>query len=381
MVDLVLLLEAAQDGHRVLDGRFGDEDRLEATGQGRVLLDVLAVFIQRGGADAVQLAARQGGLQEVGGVHGSVALAGADQGVHLVDEQDDAALGGGHLVEHGFQPLLELAAIFRPGDQGAHVERQHLLVLQAFGHVAVDDPQCESFDDGGLADAGLADQDGVVLGAAGQDLDGTADFLVTADDRVDLAVARGLGQVAGVAFQGVEAVLGRRAVGGLALADGGDGFIEFLGGDAGGFQRLGGGPALPGDGGQQALGGDEGVAGGLGGRLGGAEHAGGVAVEIELARAALDLGPLLQQALGDQLHGGGVAAGLVDQLAGQAVALLEQHLQEMLGRELLVPPGERQRLGGLDGLFGAVGIEVEIHGGGPLARRDSIKTPFCEATP
>uniref|UniRef100_A0A0N4ZZD3 NDK domain-containing protein n=1 Tax=Parastrongyloides trichosuri TaxID=131310 RepID=A0A0N4ZZD3_PARTI len=273
VVDLVLLLEAAQDRHRVLDGGFGDEDRLEATGQGRVLFDVLAVFIQRGGADTVQLAARQGGLEQVGGVHRAVALARPDQGVHLVDEEDDLALSGGDLVQHGLQPLLELAAVFGPGDQGAHVERQHLLVLQAFRHVAVDDPQCESFDDGGLADAGLADQDRVVLGAAGQHLDGAADLLVAADDGVDLAVARRLGQVAGIAFQGVEAVLGARAVGGLALADFGHGFVELLGRDPGGFQRLGGGPALLGDGGQQAFGGDEGVARLLGGLFGGAEDA------------------------------------------------------------------------------------------------------------
>ncbi|MNQ62341.1 hypothetical protein D3C85_766830 [compost metagenome] len=362
VVDLVLLFQAAQDRHRVLDGGLRHEDRLEATGQGRVLLDVLAVFIQRGGADAVQLAARQSGLQEVGGVHGPVALAGADQGVHLVDEEDDAALGLGHLVQHGLQPLLELAAVFGARDQGAHVQRQDLLVLQAFGHVAVDDAQGQTFDDGGLADAGFADQDGVVLGATGQDLDGAADLLVAADDGVDLAVARGLGQVAGVAFQGVVAVLGAGAVGGLALAHLGDGFIQLLGRDAGGFQRLGGGPALLGDGGQQAFGRDEGVAGLFRGLLGGAEDAGGVAVQIELARAALDLGPLLQQAFGDEFDGGRVAAGLVDQLAGQTVAFLQQHLQQVLGRELLVPPGERQRLGGLDGLFGAVGIEVEIHG-------------------
>ena len=40
----------------------------------------------------------------------------------------------------------------------------------------------------------------------------------------------------------------------------------------------------------------------------------------------------------------------------------QQHLQQMLGRELLMAAGQRQRLGGLNGLFGAVGIEVEIHG-------------------
>jgi hypothetical protein len=42
-----------------------------------------------------------------------------------------------------------------------------LLVVQAFGHVAVDDPLRQSFDDCGLADAGIADQHRIVLGTAG----------------------------------------------------------------------------------------------------------------------------------------------------------------------------------------------------------------------
>ena len=75
-----------------------DEDRLEAPRQRGVLLDVLLVFVERGGADAMQFAARQRRLEQIGGVHGAVGLAGADQRVHLVDEQDDAAVRGRHLV-------------------------------------------------------------------------------------------------------------------------------------------------------------------------------------------------------------------------------------------------------------------------------------------
>ena len=281
--------------------------------------------------------------------------------MHLVDEQDDAALGRGDLGEDRLQTLLELAAIFGAGDQGAHVQGHDGLVAQALGHVAVDDAQGESFDDGGLADAGLADQDGVVLGAAGEDLDGAADLLVAADDRVDLAVARGQGQVAGIAFEGVIGVLSPGAVGGLALADLGDGGIEGGGGGTDGFQDFGRDPALTGDGAEQAFGGDEGVAGLLRGFLGRGEDAGGVAVEIDLAVAAGDLGALLQGGFGRGLGLCGVAGGGGDQIAGEAVALLEQHLEQVFGRELLMPPGEGQRLGGLDGLFGAVGVEVEIH--------------------
>ena len=64
------------------------------------------------------------------------------------------------------------------------------LLLQAFRHFAVDDALREAFDDRGLADAGLADQHGVVLRAPLQHLDRAADFLVAADHRIELAAAR-----------------------------------------------------------------------------------------------------------------------------------------------------------------------------------------------
>ena len=133
MVLLVLVLQAAQDRDGVLDGRLVDEHRLEAPRQRRVLLDVLAVFVERGRADAMQLAARERGLEQVGRIHRAVGLAGADERVHLVDEQDDAAARRRHLLQHGLEPLLELAAIFRAGDQRAHVEREQLLVFRLSG--------------------------------------------------------------------------------------------------------------------------------------------------------------------------------------------------------------------------------------------------------
>ena len=125
---LVFVLQAAQNRNRILDRRFGDEDRLETAGERRVLLHVLLVFVERGGADAVQLAARQRRLEQIGGVHGAVGFAGADQRVHLVDEQNDAAVRGSHLVQHRLQPLLEFAAIFRAGNQRTEIEREQFLV-------------------------------------------------------------------------------------------------------------------------------------------------------------------------------------------------------------------------------------------------------------
>ena len=74
--------------------RLRHEDRLEAPGESRILLDMLAVLVQRRGADAMELAAGQRRLQHVGGIHRPLGLARAHQGMELVDEQDDLALGG-----------------------------------------------------------------------------------------------------------------------------------------------------------------------------------------------------------------------------------------------------------------------------------------------
>ena len=66
VVDLVALAQAAQDRDRLLDRRLVDEDRLEAPLERGVLLDVLAVLVERGRADRVQLAAGEHRLEQVG---------------------------------------------------------------------------------------------------------------------------------------------------------------------------------------------------------------------------------------------------------------------------------------------------------------------------
>ena len=142
-----------------------------------------------------------------------------------------------HLPQHGLEALLELAAELGAGHQRAEVERHHALVLQRLRHVALDDAQRQALDDGGLADAGLADQHRVVLGAAGEHLDGAADLLVAADHRVELALAGRRGDVAGVLLQRVEALLGVLAVDGAALAEVGHRRLQPLRVGAGAAER------------------------------------------------------------------------------------------------------------------------------------------------
>ena len=72
----------------------------------------------------------------------------------------------------------------------------------------VDDALRQALGDRCLAHAGFADQYRVVLGAALQYLDATADFLVAANDRVKPRLFRQLGQVYGVFLQCLPVVLG-----------------------------------------------------------------------------------------------------------------------------------------------------------------------------
>ena len=121
--------------------------------------------------------------------------AGADQRVQLVDEQD-GVLGAAHLVHDGLDALLELAAVLGAGHHHGQVEHDDAAVAQQVGHVAFDDLLGEALDDGGLADAGFAEEHGVVLGAAAEDLDDAVDFVGPADDRVELALAGEFREVA-----------------------------------------------------------------------------------------------------------------------------------------------------------------------------------------
>ena len=92
MVGLVAVPQALQDLDGVGDGGLLHLHRLEAALERSVLLEVLAVLVERGGADRLQLAPGQHGLQDRGGVDGALGGAGTDERVDLVDEQDDVAL-------------------------------------------------------------------------------------------------------------------------------------------------------------------------------------------------------------------------------------------------------------------------------------------------
>ncbi len=175
--------------------------RLEAPGQCRVFLEVFLVLAPGRCSDGAQLAACQGRLEQIGRIAAAGLAAGANQRVRLVDEQDDRLRRALHFVDHTLQPAFEFALHTCAGLQQAEVQAEQLDALECRRHFAAGDAQGQAFDDGGLADPGLADHDRIVLSPPGEDVDHLADRRVAAEHRIELAVAGLLGEVVGKARQ------------------------------------------------------------------------------------------------------------------------------------------------------------------------------------
>ncbi len=124
----------------------------------------------------------------------------------LVDEHDGAGIGL-DLAHHGLEPLLEIAAIAGAGQQRPHVELEDGGIGENIRHVAHDDAARQPLGDGRLAHAGIAHEQGIVLLAAAEHLDGALNLGSAADQGIDAAGARLLIEVDAVDLERIGAAL------------------------------------------------------------------------------------------------------------------------------------------------------------------------------
>jgi hypothetical protein len=68
-----------------------------------IFFNVLAVFIERGGADAVQFAARQGRFEHIARIHRAIGFARTHQGVDFINKNHGLAIVFGQIVQHRFE--------------------------------------------------------------------------------------------------------------------------------------------------------------------------------------------------------------------------------------------------------------------------------------
>ena len=182
--------------------RLVHQHRLEPALQGRVLLDVLAVLVQRGGPDARSSPRASMGLSML---PASIAPSAAPAPTTVCSSSMNVTIWpslSGDLLQHRLEALLELAAVLRAGHHGRQVQGDHPLVLQAVRDVAARRSAAASPSTMAvLPTPGSPIRTGLFLVRRAEDLDDAADLLVAADDGIELALPGQLREVAAVLLQ------------------------------------------------------------------------------------------------------------------------------------------------------------------------------------
>ena len=203
---------------------------------------------------------------------------------------------------------------------------------------------------------------GLFLVRRREDLDDAADLVVAADDRVELALLGGAREVAAEALERLVLLLGRLVGDAVRAADVGDRLEDLLAARAVGAQRLAG------------LGLDARRARAAGARwrctrreqlaslgLGRAQDAEQLARGGRLGRRAGQRRERVQGGVDVGAHARRVDAELAQDREHDAVVLLEQGGEQVLGRRLRVAPARGERGGGRDGLLGLDREAVGLH--------------------
>ncbi len=144
----------------------------------------------------------------------------------LVDKEEDA-FKFTNFFHDGFDALLELPAVLGSCDHEGEIEGDDFFIAENFRNVARGDLLSEAFDDGGFTDASFTDEDGIIFGAAAENLDDSFDFIFTANDGIEFIFAGEFGEVAAEGFEGGGFnVLARRASGSAGGGFRGGRFLE-----------------------------------------------------------------------------------------------------------------------------------------------------------
>ena len=140
-------------------------------------------------------------FQHIARIQGTVRLAGTDDGVQLINKQNDLSVAILHIIQYGFQTFLKFTSVFCAGYQCAHIQCEDLLVLQSLRYITFYNTLCQSFHHGGLTNTGFTDQYRVILRLTGQNTHHITDLAVSSDDGIQLLVSRFLHQILTVFFQ------------------------------------------------------------------------------------------------------------------------------------------------------------------------------------
>ena len=109
--------------------------------------------------------------------------------------KDDDILAVDKFLHEAFDAFLELAAEFCAADKIAEVDIDNAFIEETVGHIILNDLDGQTFDDGGLPHSRFADEDGVVLFAAAEDLGDAHDLIIATDDGIQFILLGEFGEI------------------------------------------------------------------------------------------------------------------------------------------------------------------------------------------
>ena len=172
-------------------------------------------LFERRRANHAEIAGDQHGLDERREVHRAASRrTGTDSGVDLVDEEN-RPVPLRQCSDDCLEALLEVAAKARASQQGGAVERKDLGAFERRRNFGLEQSKRQTFGKRRLAYAGLAHEHGIVLPSAAEDLDGSLQLGLAADEGIEMASGR--------AFAEIDSVGAQRVLGGLR------GLVIFVG--------------------------------------------------------------------------------------------------------------------------------------------------------
>ena len=186
----VARFQPLQNGQALLLTGFAHVDTLKTPRQRAILFKMIAELLVGGGADTAQIPGGQHGFQQIRRVHGTAGRGTRPHdGMNLVDKEN----GMGNVLQrlhNVLQTPFKVAAIARPGQQQAHVQRKQARLFQRGRHMAFGNAQGQPFGQRRLAHARLAHKQRIILTAAAQHFNGARQFLIPSHQRINPAFAR-----------------------------------------------------------------------------------------------------------------------------------------------------------------------------------------------
>ena len=135
---------------------------LKSSFQCAIFLNAVAIFVERGGTNALYRAPSQCRLHNIGRIHATRCATSANDGVYLVDKDDDVGIIF-NLFKQSANTFFKLSAVFSASHHARHIQTNNAFIEEHRRGFAFGNELSQPFNDSTFAHARFANDDGIVL--------------------------------------------------------------------------------------------------------------------------------------------------------------------------------------------------------------------------